>query len=121
MDEKLKVDLAKKQEIFTKILGLVCKSGITLINVIIFKDRMRRKYDMPKPLEYSWTRIVERFEHFLKHEPEGTNNGLLFVDASQKIPESEIKDMVWRLVRRGSLWRRVEHVIEDPIFTKSHL
>ncbi len=46
---------------------------------------------------------------------------MLFVDASQKIPESEIKDIVWRLVRIGSLWQQVEHVIEDPIFTKSHL
>lgn len=28
--------------------------------------------------------------------------------------------MIWRFVRLGSYWQKVDHVIEDPIFTKSH-
>ena len=120
-DEKLQLNLAKKQEIFSKVLSLVCSSEITLLNVIIFKDLMKEQYATPKLMEYSWTFIIERFEHFLKRQPAETNNGLLFVDSSQKIPESEIKNVVCGLVRNGSYWQRVEHVIEDPIFTKSHL
>ena len=50
-----------------------------------------------------------------------TNNGLLFVDSSQKVPESEIKNVIYGLIQNGSVWQRVEHVIEDPIFTGSHL
>ena len=120
-EEKLKLNFAKKQEIFSKVLDLICNSEITLINIIIFKDLMKDRYPAPQPMEYSWTFLVERFEHFLKQHQEEPNNGLLFVDSSQKIPESEIKNVVWRLVRNGSYWQRVEYVIEDPIFTKSHL
>ena len=120
-DEKLNLNLAKKQEIFSKVLDFICNSEITLLNVIIFKDRMKEQYTTPKTMEYSWTFIVESFEHFLKQQPEETNNGLIFVDSSQKVPESEIKDVIRRLVRQGSHWQKARHVIEDPIFTKSHL
>jgi len=85
------------------------------------KDKLKNKYSTPKPTEYSWTLIVERFEYLLRQEPEETNNGLLFVDSDQRISEQEIKNIIWKLVRKGSFWQRVDHVIEDPIFTKSHL
>ena len=57
----------------------------------------------------------------MREQSSETNNGLLFVDSNQKIPESEIKEIVWKLVRKGSMWQRVYLIIEDPIFTKSHL
>ena len=120
-DEKLGLNLAKKQEIFSKILDLVCSSEVTLINVIIFKDKMKDRYSTPQPMKYSWTLLVERFEHFLKQQQSETNNGLLFVDSSQKVPESEIKNIILKLVRDGSAQQQVEHVIEDPVFTQSHL
>ncbi len=120
-DEKLGLNLAKKQEIFSKILDLVCSSEVILISVIIFKDEMKNQYFTPQPLKYSWTFLVERFEHFLKQQQSETNNGLLFVDSSQKIPESEIKNIILKLVRDSSDQQQVEHVIEDPVFTPSHL
>jgi len=118
---ELHLNYEKKKEIFLKVSQLVCQSDIVLFNVIIFKDKLKDKYSTPKPKEYSWTLLVERFEHLLRQEPEETNNGLLFVDSDQRIPEQEIKDIIWKLVRRGSSWQKVDHVIEDPIFTKSHL
>ena len=120
-DEKLNVTLEKKQEIFTKVLDFIYSSKITLLNSVIFKDAMKIQYPNLNPMESSWTFIVERFEHFLKSEPDETNNGLVFVDSSQKKPESEIKSVIWRLARYGSVMQRIDHVIEDPIFTKSHL
>jgi len=120
-DPELKVNFDKKKEIFSKVLELICNSELQIINIIILKDKLNQKYVTPKAMEYSWTLLVERFEHLLRNEPEETNNGLLFVDSDQKIPEKEIKDLIWRLVRKGSSMQRVDHVIEDPIFTKSHL
>ena len=117
----MKVNFDKKKEIFSKILELICTSELQIINVIVLKDKLNKKYTTPKAMEYSWTILVERFEHLLRNESEETNNGLLFVDSDQKIPEQEIKDLIWKLVRRGSAMQRVDHVIEDPIFTKSHL
>lgn len=118
---ELHINFEKKKEIFLKVCKLVCESDVILFNVIILKDKLKDKYSTPKPKEYSWTLIVERFEHLLRQEPEETNNGLLFVDSDQRTPEQQIKNIIWRLVRQGSLWQQVDHVIEDPIFTKSHL
>ena len=120
-NEGLNVNLAKKREVFSRVLDLACKSKITLINTVISKDGMRTKHTVTRPMEYSWMFTLERFEGFLKLRPEGTNNGLVFVDSSQKVPESEIRDIIQRLVREGSPRQRFDHVIEDPIFVKSHL
>ena len=106
---------------FSKTLELDCKSNITLINVIIFKDLLKDKDLSLTLMEYSWTFITERFEHFLKQQPADSNNGLIFIDSSQKIPESEIKSVLYSLVREGSMWQNIDHVIEEPIFTRSHL
>jgi len=57
----------------------------------------------------------------LRHQNETTNNGLMFVDSDQKIPEEEIKAILWNAIRYGTNVQRIRHVIEDPIFTKSHL
>ena len=120
-DEKLKMNFAKKQEIFSKTLDIVCNSQITLLNVIIFKDLLKKRYGTSKTLEYSWKFMVERFEHFLKQQSEETNNGLLYVDASHKSPESEIKNVIYKLVRHENHNQKIDHVVEDPIFKKSHL
>ena len=115
------VNLNKKKEIFSKVIDLIIRSEISIINVIIYKDRLKDKYITPKTMEYSWTFLIERYEHFLVDKPKETNNGLVFVDSETKIPELEIKNLIYKLVRRGSAQQKVEHVIEDPIFTKSHL
>lgn len=120
-ESELHLNLDKKNDIFSKVIEFICNSNVTLINVIVLKDKLNSQYITPKAKEYSWTILVERFEGYLRNQPEETNNGLLFVDSDQKIPEKEIKDIVWKLVRRGSIWQSVDHVIEDPIFTKSHL
>lgn len=120
-DEKMQLNFIKKQEIFSKVLELIRDSDITLLNVVIFKDLMQDLPDTPKTMESSWTLITERFEHFLKRQLPETNNGLFFVDSSQKTPESEIKNVIWNLVRNGSPRQRIKHVLEDPIFTRSHL
>lgn len=120
-DEKLILNLEKKLEIFTEVSNLICRSKVTLINVVVVKDLMKDLYDAPSPTEYSWTLIMERFEHFLKYKPGGANNGLILMDSSQKDPESEIRDIVSRLVRQGGPMQRADHVLEDMIFVQSHL
>jgi len=118
----LKLNLERKNCIFSKLVELILKSPeITLINIIVLKDKLRDKYTTPKAKEYSWKMIAERFDHFLRHQNETTNNGLMFVDSDQKIPEEEIKAILWNAIRYGTNVQRIRHVIEDPIFTKSHL
>ena len=113
------INLPKKKEIFSKLIALILDSEITIINSVIIKDQLKVRYTTPKTMEYSWTFLIERYEHFLFDKPSETNNGLVFIDSSTKTPESEIKDLIYKLVRRGSTWQYIEHVIEDPIFLKS--
>ncbi len=120
-NEKLQLDFVKKQKIFSKIVDFICKSKIRLICVLMFKDRAKAKYANPRILERAWALMVKRFEHFLKQQPPETNNGLLFIDSSQKVPESEIKNIIKRMVRNDRTRPRIDHVIEDSIFVESHL
>ena len=114
------LSLAKKEEIFSKVVDLACKSEITIISVIIFKDRLKRRYSS-EVMKQSWTLLVGGFERFLKQKPIQTNNGLLFMDSSQKAPDAEIMNVVRRLVGGSSKRRDIHHTIENPIFVESHM
>ena len=112
---------AKKLEIFSRTANLARWSNITIVSVVMFKDKMKERYRSPAVTEYSWLFVTERFEHFLVQKPEGTNNGLLFIDASQKNPESEIRRAMRKAIKDGGIWRGIDHVIEQPIFVESHM
>ena len=116
------LNFKKKKEIFSKTVEFVCKSTeIKLINIIVLKDNLQEKYAIPKAKEYSWKNMVEKFDHFLKYQEKTTNNGLMFVDSDQRIPEKEIKSILWNTVRYGIKSHKIHHVMEDPIFIESHL
>lgn len=118
-DGRLGVNLAKKREIFSRAADLVCVPGVTLISAVVDKDRMADLYGAPDPTEYSWTLVMERFEHFLKSRP-GEDRGRIIMDSSREGSESEIRGTVSRLARRGSRSQRIEHVMEDVTFVQSH-
>lgn len=118
-DRRLGMNLKKKLEIFSKIIDLSCRLDITVVGVTMFKDKMVGVYTSPTVTSYSWLFVVERFEHFLAQKPTGTNNGLLLIDASQKIPELEIRRALRNAIKMGGIRHRIDHIIEDPIFVES--
>ena len=119
----LNLDFKKRNEIFSKIVEFVCETPeINLINIIVLKDKLQEKYTIPKAKEYSWKMMTEKFDHFLEQQQDKTtNNGLIFVDSDQRIPEKEIKSILWNAVRYGTKTQKIHHVMEDPIFVESHL
>ena len=119
-DRRMRVNRAKKMEIFSRITDLACELDITIVGVIMFKDKMADMYRSQTVMDYSWMFVAERFEHFLVQKPAETNNGLLFIDASQKNPESDIRRALQKAVKNGSNWQSIDHVIEHPIFVESH-
>lgn len=110
----------RKLDIFSRTANLARWSDITIVSVVMCKDKMEERYRSPAVTEYSWMFVTERLEHFLVQKPEGTNNGLLFIDASQKNPESEIRRAVRKAVKNGGIWKDIDHVIEQPIFVESY-
>lgn len=111
---------AKKLDIFSRTVNLARWSNITIVCVVMFKDKMAAKYRSPVVTEYSWMFVTERLEHFLVQKPEGTNNGLLFIDASHKNPELEIRKAVRNAIKDGGIGKVIDHIIEEPIFVESH-
>lgn len=116
-----KINFPKKKEIFQGVVDLILSAEITIISSVMDKDVMNEKYSNPRVLEYAWTFLVERYDHFLNDKPNTTNNGLVFIDSDDASIELEIKKILTKLVRKGSSHQWIEHVIEDPIFIKSHL
>lgn len=116
--KELELNHAKKDEIFSRIVDIVCKSEITIINVIIFKDMLRQRRS-PTVMKSSWRRLTVRFEDFLDQNQTHTNDGLFLIDVSQKTPEKEIKNVILSEVRRRSSGLGSRHVVETPIFVDS--
>lgn len=117
-NKELGLSLAKKEEVFSRVVEVVCESKITIISAIIFKDRLMHRRDS-EVMRRSWNLLVGRFERFLRQMPIQTNNGLIFMDSSQKTPEMEIRDIVRKLV--GGSRRDSHHIHENPIFVESHM
>ncbi len=116
----MRMNHAKKLEIFSRITDLACEWDITIVGVVMFKDKMVEPYRSQTVMDYSWMFVAERFEHFLVQKQAETNNGLLFIDASQKNPESDTRRALQKAVKNGSNWQNIDHVIAHPIFVESH-
>ena len=116
--EELGLNSAKKDRIFSKIVNIACESEITIINVIIFKDMLTQRRSLTV-MKSSWQRLTARFEGFLDQNQAHANDGLFFIDASQRTPETEIKNAILGEVRRVSSRLGSRHVVENPIFVDS--
>lgn len=116
-NEEFGLSLAKKEKIFSKVIEVACKSEITVINVIIFKDHLMRRRPS-EVMKHSWRLLVSGFDGYL-HKMPTPNNGLIFMDSSQRIPEGEIRRIMHKLV--GGSRRNRHHVLENPIFVESHM
>lgn len=113
------LDASKKMEIFQQVSNVVCRSDVTLLIVVVFKDRIRSRCLASKPTENAWTFVAERFDHFLKRMPEETNRGMIFTDSSDKTSESEISNTIKRIIRNGTPRRQIEHIMQEPAFVRS--
>ncbi|MCE2498862.1 MAG: DUF3800 domain-containing protein [Nitrosopumilaceae archaeon] len=116
--EDLRLNLAKKEEIFSRVVETACESEIVIINVIVFKDRLGRRLSSAV-MKSSWRRLTGRFEYFLRQRPNRADDGLFFIDSSQKTPQTEIENAILGEVRRRGNRLGSRHVIENPIFVES--
>ena len=117
--EELGLNLAKKEEIFSRVVDAACKSAITVVSVVVFKDVLEQRRSSAV-MKSSWRRLTSRFESFLKQNPLHADDGLFFIDSSQKTPETEIKGIILAEVRRRGGRLGTRRVIENPLFVASH-
>ena len=113
------LDAPKKTEIFEQVASAIRRSDVTLLTVVVFKDRVRSRRLASKLTESAWTLVAERFEHFLKRMPDDTNRGMIFMDSSDKTSESEISNTIKKTIRSGTPRRQIEHIVQEAVFVRS--
>ena len=88
------------------------------IDKIYFDPKRRRK----TVDEQAFEQIVSRFEQFLSNvsEPDNRTFGLLIHDNNPTVA-SRHTNLMKRFHRMGTLWTKVEHIIETPLFVDSEL
>ncbi len=89
---------------------------ITIISVIIDKDRINRYYNNWNVLVAAWSFMVERFDMFLNCN---NQKGMLIIDKNMKKPDKEIYDLIQCLRKNGTNYHQVQHIIEQPLFINS--
>ena len=73
--------------------------------------------------EQAFEQIVSRFELYLQSiQPMGThkNFGILIHDNNETVARKHT-ELMNRFLRTGTLWTRIEHIIETPLFVDSEL
>lgn len=68
--------------------------------------------------EQAFEQVVSRFEQYLKNNDEGY--GLLIHDNNQTVAQRHT-DLMKTFLRKGTLWTKIRHIIETPMFVDSQL
>lgn len=114
----------ERRECISKIARCVSKWGFArvfaeCIDKIYFDpDRAAATVD-----EQAFEQVVSRFELYLKSiKPMGThkNFGILIHDNNETVARKHT-ELMNRFLRTGTLWTRIEHIIETPLFVDSQL
>lgn len=120
-DKKMRINYAQKQRIFSEVVGIACRSEAAFVGAVISKDKLLEGSAVPRPMVHAWTMLTDQFEHFLRRQPEGANTGLLCVDASNKSTECAIRNLIHKLVKNGTPFQSVDHIMGNPVFIESHM
>jgi len=73
--------------------------------------------------EQAFEQVVSRFEHYLQNidkRSESDVSGLIIHDNNQTIAKKHTQIMQ-RFHQRGTLWTKIKHIIETPLFVDSQL
>jgi hypothetical protein len=73
--------------------------------------------------EQAFEQLVSRFEQFLKHTNTKTTNdcyGLLIYDNNETVAKKHT-ELMTRFLSSGTLWTKIDRIIETPLFVNSEL
>lgn len=113
--------LSRKYQLLDSLYNFINGLPITVISVGIDKVKFSKRYSMEFIYDDAWTFLVERFDQFIDDNRHNLDEGIIIVDKSSKIPETEIWKIVRRLRKFGSNYRKINHLIEEPIFIDSKI
>jgi Protein of unknown function (DUF3800) len=110
------IDISTRNIILQELYGLINVLPITIICSGIDKDAL---YNYYKLLRFVWTFLVERFDkHILESIGNPRDRGLVLSDKNPY--EREITMLVREVIRDGSKFQTIDHLIEAPLFVNSY-
>jgi hypothetical protein len=115
------LSLTRKYEILDDLYRFINDLPIEIIVVGIDKLEFTNRYGNKGIFPAAWTFLVERFESYIDDVGRNHNEGIIIVDTSAKMPQKEICTVVNRLRKKGSRYKEINHLIEEPIFIQSNI
>lgn len=113
------LNLAGKREVFSKAVEGIAGLGVTLVSIVVWKDRLPDGLSSLRIRALSWRLLVERFEAYLRARG-GEDLGVVVSDASNRTTEAEIKRALKAPEARiGRHKSRRSLVLEDVFFWDS--
>ncbi len=109
----------ERRQAVSDIAGLISNWGVArLFAECIDKVHFDPTIAMRSVHEQAFEQVVSRFEQYLKNSDEG--NGLLIHDNNQTVAKRHT-ELMKTFLREGTLWTKIRHIIETPMFVDSQL
>ncbi len=118
-EEYVHLTLDERRQVVTDVAQLVSDWGV----VRLFAECIDKVHFDPVIAnttvhEQAFEQVVSRFERFLQNTQSGY--GLLVHDNNQTVAKRHT-ELMKTFLSKGTLWTRIEHVIETPMFVDSQL
>ena len=117
-------DYERVKEILRKLYELIQSLPVTIIAVAINKQELILNNSNREPLTDAWTFLIERFDKFVEKtftRDGRVNLGLLVKDERMNSADNYVRDLLKSFGLHGTGFQSIRNVIEDPVFSPSHL
>src|SRR5579875_542844 len=105
------------------VYSLLASSNLTLISVVIDKQKFYNKHANDDAQFWAWKLLLERIHICIGRYNKQTGideYGLIIMDESVRAKDEEIRKHMLYLRRHGTGYQNISRIIEDPIFSPSH-
>ena len=120
-----KLEWTKIYEILDDLFKIITDSEthLTIIASLIVKSELRKKIDLE---EWGYRFVFERLNSYLDEQNEFLANtgmpheyGIMIMDTEGHKQDQKLRDKLSGMLNNGTLYSKLDHLIEDPLFTDS--
>ncbi len=111
--------------IFDDIFNFIssASSELTIIAVVILKNNLRKKIDVET---WAYRMLFERINSFLTVQNRSLilaqfpqQYGIMITDSEGTTKDQKLRNKLYEMLRNGTLYSKLDFLIEDPLFTDS--
>lgn len=117
-----KLNKSQRTKLAEEIFALIGSYDLTLLAVVIDKEKHRLKYRFPgTPDLLSFELLIERFDMFLdrQQEKDKTEKGIVVFDTKTRWQDRKLRELQDSFHRKGTSARQINNIIETIFFVPS--